>query len=91
MNPLATKGGVGPIGNMMNVVNQVRQLQQNPNGMADFLKQRGIVNEQQYADIQKMCGNPAQVGQYLLQNGLMPQQQTMQAAQTIAPQVQKQL
>lgn len=86
MNPLMG----GQMGNLMRIVNMASQLRQNPNGIADLLKQRGRVNDEQYAVIQKM-NNPAEIGQYLIQSGVMPQQQTMQAAQTIVPQIQQQL
>lgn len=86
MNPLMGNN----MGNFMRVMNQVSQLRQNPSGIADFLKQQGKVTDEQYAAIQKM-NDPAQIGQYLMQFGVMPQQQAMQAAQTIVPQIQQQM
>ena len=86
MNPLMS----GRMGDLMRVMNQVSQLRQNPNGIADFLKQQGKVTDEQYAVIQKM-NDPSQIGQYLMQSGVMPQQQAMQAAQTIVPQIQQQI
>lgn len=86
MNPLMG----GRMGNLMQVMNQVSRLRQNPNGIADLLKQQGRINDDQYAAIQKM-NDPAQIGQYLIQSGVMPQQQAMQAAQTIVPQIQQQM
>lgn len=86
MNPLMG----GRMGNLMRVMNQVSQLRQNPNGIADFLKQQGRINDNQYSAIQKM-NDPAEIGQYLMQSGVMPQQQAMQAAQTIVPQIQQQM
>jgi hypothetical protein len=86
MNPLMG----GRMGNLMQVMSQVSRLRQNPNGIADLLKQQGRINDDQYAAIQKM-NDPAQIGQYLIQSGVMPQQQTMQAAQTIVPQIQQQM
>ncbi len=86
MNPLMG----GRMGNLMQVMSQVSRLRQNPNGIADLLKQQGRINDDQYAEIQKM-NDPAQIGQYLIQSGVMPQQQAMQAAQTIVPQIQQQM
>jgi len=86
MNPLMG----GRMGNLMQVMSQVSRLRQNPNGIADLLKQQGRINDDQYAAIQKM-NDPAQIGQYLIQSGVMPQQQAMQAAQTIVPQIQQQM
>lgn len=86
MNPLMG----GRMGNLMQVMSQVSRLRQNPNGIADLLKQQGRINDDQYAEIQKM-NDPAQIGQYLIQSGVMPQQQAMQAAQTIVPQIQQQI
>ncbi len=80
----------GRMGNLMQVMSQVSRLRQNPNGIADLLKQQGRINDDQYAEIQKM-NDPAQIGQYLIQSGVMPQQQAMQAAQTIVPQIQQQM
>lgn len=85
MNPL-----MGGVGNLMRIVNEVQQLKKNPSGIADFLKQQGKVNDEQYKAIQGMK-DPSQIGQYLMQNGVMPQQQAMQAANTIVPQIQGRL
>ena len=85
MNPLMSN-----MPNIMRVVSQVSQLRQNPSGIADFLKQSGRVSDEQYSAIQKM-NDPQQIGQYLMQNGMMPQQQVMQAANSLVPQIQKQL
>lgn len=57
---------------MMNIIQQVIQIKQNPNQLAGLLQQRGMINEQQAQDIQKMGGNFEQIGQYLMQNGKMP-------------------
>lgn len=86
MNPLMGNR----MGDLMRVMNQVSQLRQNPSGIADFLKQQGKVTDEQYAVIQKM-NDPSQIGRYLMQSGVMPQQQAMQAAQTIVPQIHQQM
>ena len=57
---------------MINIIQQVMQIKQNPNQLAGLLQQRGMINEQQAQDIQKMGGNFEQIGQYLMQNGKMP-------------------
>lgn len=57
---------------MLNILQQVMQIKQNPSQLATLLQQKGMVNEQQARDIQQMGGNFEQVGQYLMQNGMMP-------------------
>ena len=83
MNPLMSN----PMGNIMQIANQISRIKQNPNGLADFLKERGCVSDEQYTTIQSMGGNYGQVGQYLMQTGALSQQQVMQAAQ-VAPRFQ---
>ena len=63
--------------NMMNnpmfqLIQQVQQIRQNPNQLANLLQQRGMINAQQAQDIQKMGGNYEQIGQYLMNNGRIP-------------------
>ena len=84
MNPL-----MSGMSNIMQVSQMVSQLRNNPNGIADLLKSRGRISEEQYTAIQKM-GNPQQIGQYLMQNGMINGQQAMQAVQGIVPQIQSQ-
>ena len=57
---------------MLNVLRQVQQIKQNPNQLATLLKQRGMINDQQAQDIQKMGNNYEQIGQYLMRQGRMP-------------------
>ena len=57
---------------VMNILNQVRQIKQNPSQLASLLQQRGMINEQQAQDIQKMGSNYEQIGHYLMNNGKMP-------------------
>ena len=57
---------------MMNIIKQVQQIKQNPNQLATLLQQRGMINDQQAKEIQKMGGNYEQIGQYLINNGRMP-------------------
>lgn len=64
---------------MMQVVQQYRQIKQNPNQLASFLKQKGVISDNQFADVSKMGGNYEQVGQYLMNNCKMPQPTQQQA------------
>ena len=57
---------------MMQFVNQVRQIKQNPNQLATLLRQRGMITDDQFADVSKMGGNYEQIGRYLMQQGRMP-------------------
>ena len=57
---------------IMNVMRQVQQIKQNPNQLAGFLQQRGMINEQQAKEIQQMGSNYEQIGHYLMDNGRMP-------------------
>ena len=68
---------------------QVQQIKQNPNQLAAILQQRGIINQQQAQEIQKMGSNYGQIGQYLMNSGTMPNnipQNTLNQAQNIANQ-----
>ena len=57
---------------MMQVIQQYRQIKQNPQQLANLLRQRGMITENQFADVSKMGSNYQQIGQYLMQNGKMP-------------------
>lgn len=57
---------------MMNIVRQVQEIKQNPNQLANVLKQRGLISEDQFAEVSKMGNNYEQIGQYLMKNGRMP-------------------
>lgn len=57
---------------MMNIVRQVQEIKQNPNQLANVLKQRGLISEDQFAEVSKMGSNYEQIGQYLMKNGRMP-------------------
>ena len=57
---------------MINLLNQVRQIKQNPNQLATLLRQRGMINDAQAQEIQKMGGNYEQIGHYLMNQGRMP-------------------
>lgn len=63
---------MNPMQNVMNVMQQVRRIKQNPNQLASFLQQRGMINENQARDIQSMGSNYQQIGRYLMNNGKLP-------------------
>ena len=63
---------INPMQNIMNVMQQVRQIKQNPNQLASFLQQRGMISNEQMNDIQNMGNNYEQIGRYLMNNGKMP-------------------
>lgn len=55
-----------PMQNIMKLRSQAKQLRQNPQGVADFLKQSGQITDEQYQAIKGMNGNFSQIGQYLM-------------------------
>ena len=57
---------------VMNILSQVQQIKQNPNQLAALLQQRGLINQQQAQDIQKMGTNYEEIGHYLMSNGRIP-------------------
>lgn len=61
-----------PMQNMMNIMQQVQQIKQNPNQLAQLLKQRGMIDDTQFSDISKMGNDYQQIGQYLMKQGRMP-------------------
>lgn len=63
---------MNPMQNVMNVMQQVRQIKQNPNQLANLLQQRGMINESQAKEIEKMGNNYEQIGRYLIDNGKLP-------------------
>lgn len=70
-----------PVQNMMNIIQQANKIKQNPEMLATLLQQRGIINEQQVKEIQGMGNNYEKVGQFLMQNGKMPQNVSPYAGQ----------
>lgn len=56
----------------MQFIQQVMQIKRNPNQLAGFLQQKGMITPQQAQDIQKMGGNYEQIGHYLMNQGKMP-------------------
>lgn len=57
---------INNMNNMTNIMNQVRQLSQNPQGIYEFLRNSGKLNDQQLQAISTMR-SPQEIGQYLMQ------------------------
>lgn len=57
---------INNMNNMTNIMNQVRQLSQNPQGIYEFLRNSGKLNDQQLQAISSMK-SPQEIGQYLMQ------------------------
>ena len=74
--------------NIMNIVSQVKQIKENPNGIAQFLYNNGRIDQNQMKDIEKMGGNYEEIGQYLMNKGLMPNQQQLSTMQPYLNQIQ---
>lgn len=58
---------------MMNMMNQVRQMQSDPSQISKMLLDRGKIDQNTYEAIKGM--NPSQIGNYLMQNGILGQNQ----------------
>ena len=61
-----------PMNPKMQFIQQVMQIKRNPNQLAGFLQQKGMINQEQAQAIQKMGGNYEQIGHYLMNQGKMP-------------------
>ena len=75
--------------NLMKFMNQYRQIKQNPGQLSEFLSQRGMISPEQAQQIQRMGNHYGEIGQYLMNNGTMPNeipQNVIDQAQTIAKQ-----
>lgn len=86
MNPFFK---ANPMNNLMKFMNQYRQIKQNPGQLSEFLSQRGIISPEQAQQIQRMGNHYGEIGQYLMNNGTMPNeipQNVIDQAQTIAKQ-----
>lgn len=70
MNPFFSMMRQNP---MFNFMRQVSQIRQNPDQLVNLLQQRGMINEQQAADIQRMGNDYEKIGQYLMNSGRIPQ------------------
>ena len=75
MNPYFTKmmqNSMAHRNPMMKILQQVQQVRSHPEQLASLLQQQGIVNSEQAQEIQKMGCHYGQIGQYLINNGVMP-------------------
>lgn len=61
-----------PMNPMFQMMQQIMQIKRNPNQLASLLRQKGMIDDNQFTDISKMGGNYEQIGQYLMQNGRLP-------------------
>lgn len=57
---------------MFQMMQQIMQIKRNPNQLANLLRQKGMIDDNQFAEVSKMGGNYEQIGQYLMQNGRLP-------------------
>lgn len=61
-----------PMNPMFQMMQQIMQIKRNPNQLANLLRQKGMIDDNQFAEVSKMGGNYEQIGQYLMQNGRLP-------------------
>ena len=78
MNPLF--GNIVGIGDVLRIYKQARQ---NPSMVGDLLYQNGRISQEQMEAMKGM--NPQQMGQYMSQNGIMPQNFLQRGAQFVNP------
>jgi len=57
----------------MNLMNQIRTVMNNPASLAEVMLQRNTIDQKTYEQIKGM--NPQQIGQYMMNNGLLNQNQ----------------
>ena len=57
---------------MMQMIQQVRQIKQNPNQLANLLRQRGMITDDQISQVQQMGNNYEEIGRFLIGNGKLP-------------------
>jgi len=82
MNPF--QGPVkNPLQGMMNFADRIRTVMQNPSSIADVMLEQGKIDKNTYNAVKGM--NPQQIGQYMMQNGLIDPQRAQQAYQTEVP------
>ena len=80
----------GPMAQMFQTINAIQQLRQNPANLGQLLFEHNKINQNQLNEINKL-GSPEQIGMYLINNNVMPQQEAMQLYQQGVPQVQQAL
>lgn len=83
MNPFKTMSSMQQ---MMGMVSQIKNVMKNPGSMADVLRQRGAINDEVYQKIRGM--NPSQIGNYMIENGLIDKEAAQRAYQDTVPHIQ---
>lgn len=79
----------GPAGILMQVASTVNKIKQDPSMLGRFLLDHGKINDSQLQEINKMGGNYDQIGNYLINNNIMSQQDANALYQTACPQCHK--
>lgn len=69
----------------IDLVGMVNSLRTNPGELAQILYDNGKINVNQYNDIQQMNGNFSQIGQYLMNSGIMKQSVINSISSNIPP------
>lgn len=85
-NPLLN----GPMAQMFQTISAIQQLRQNPSNIGQFLYEHNKINQTQLEEINRLGGSPEQIGNYLINNSIMPQQEANRLYQSV-PQVQQAL
>ena len=80
----------GPMAQMFQTINTIQQLRQNPGSLGQFLFEHNKINQNQLNEINQLS-SPEQIGMYLMNNNVLPQQEAMQLYQQGVPQVQQAL
>ena len=70
MNPFQMMGNFQ---GAMDMIGKIRSVMQNPASLADVMMERGAIDRNTYNAVKGM--GPQQVGQYMMNNGLMTGQQ----------------
>lgn len=66
---------------MNNFINQIREIQKNPSQISQMLYQSGKINQAQFEQLQGLK-SPQQIGEYLLNNNIIQNNQLAQLQQT---------
>ena len=76
---------------MMQMMQYINSCRQNPNQISDLLLQQGRITKQQYEEIKSLGigNNPPAIGQYLMNRGMMNQNQVQEAYQNQALPIQQ--
>ena len=81
MNPFFGRGGMSPFQNMQSMMQQINMIRQNPDQLTQLLFSKNKLTKQQLDEIQQMgiSGNPQAIGEYLMNHGVINQQQVQEA------------